>query len=89
MGVHHFGAFFDRPSRERDYLWGRIDGCCQLIALTIDVLREHGSTGAVDSKALMRQACVAVLEEEWHHVPEARDLAEHLWHQVSADPPPA
>jgi patatin-related protein len=89
MGVHHFGAFFDRPSRERDYLWGRIDGCCQLIALTIDVLREHGSTGAVDSKALMRQACVAVLEEEWHHVPEARDLAEHLWHQVSADLPPA
>ena len=89
MGVHHFGAFFDRPSRERDYLWGRIDGCCQLIALTIDVLREHGSTGAVDPKALMRQACVAVLKEEWHHVPGARDLAEHLWHQVSRDPPPA
>ena len=29
----------------------------------------------------MRQACVAVLEEEWHHVPGARDLAEHLWHR--------
>jgi patatin-related protein len=89
MGVHHFGAFFDRPSREKDYLWGRIDGCCQLIALVIDVLHEHGTAGAIDPTALMRQACVAVLEEEWHHVPGARDLAEHLWRQVSDDPPPA
>jgi patatin-related protein len=89
MGVHHFGAFFDRPSRERDYLWGRIDGCCQLIALVIDVLRERGSSGAIAPTALMRRACVAVLEEEWHHVPGARDLAEHLWRQVSDDPPPA
>ena len=48
MGVHHFGAFFDRPSREQDYLWGRIDGCCQLITLMLDVLREHGSTDAVE-----------------------------------------
>jgi patatin-related protein len=89
MGVHHFGAFFDRPSREKDYLWGRIDGCCQLIALTIDVLRERGSAGTIEPTALMRQACVAVLTEEWHHVPGARGLAEHLWHQVSDDPPPA
>jgi patatin-related protein len=89
MGVHHFGAFFDRPSRERDYLWGRIDGCCQLIALVIDVLREREASGAIAPTPLMRRACVAVLEEEWHHVPGARDLAEHLWRQVSDDPPPA
>jgi hypothetical protein len=89
MGAHHFGAFFDRASREKDYLLGRIDGSCQMIALVIDVLREHGTAGAIDPTALMRQACVAVLTEEWHHVPGARDLVEHLWRQVSDDPPPA
>jgi len=89
MSVHHFGAFFDRSSRERDYLWGRIDGCCQLITLVLDVLRTHGSADAIDPTALMRRACVAVLREEWPHVPGARDLAEHLWRQVSDDPPPA
>ena len=89
MSVHHFGAFFDRSSREQDYLWGRIDGCCQLITLMLDVLRERGSTDAIQPTALMRQACVAVLTEEWPHVPGAHDLAEHLWRQVSDDPPPA
>ena len=70
MGVHHFGAFFDRPSRERDYLWGRIDGCCQLIALVIDsASASGGASGGIAPTALMRRACVAVLEEEWHHVP--------------------
>jgi hypothetical protein len=89
MSVHHFGAFFDRSSREKDYLWGRIDGCCQLITLVLDVLRARGSADAIEPTALMRQACVAVLKEEWPHVPGAHDLAEHLWRQVSEDPPPA
>ena len=86
MSVHHFGAFFDRSSREKDYLWGRIDGCCQLITLMLDVLRDRGSTDAIQPSALMRRACVAVLTEEWPHVPGAHDLAEHLWRQVSDDP---
>ena len=89
MSVHHFGAFFDRSSREKDYLWGRIDGCCQLITLMLDVLRDRGSTDAIQPSAFMRRACVAVLTEEWPHVPGAHDLAEHLWRQVSDDPPPA
>lgn len=29
----HFGAFFDRSGRERDYLWGRLDGSEQLLGL--------------------------------------------------------
>ena len=89
MSVHHFGAFFDRSSREKDYLWGRIDGCCQLITLMLDVLRDRGSTDAIQPSAFMRRACVAVLTEEWPHIPGAHDLAEHLWRQVSDDPPPA
>jgi hypothetical protein len=29
----HFGAFFSRPGRENDYLWGRLDGIERLIVL--------------------------------------------------------
>lgn len=29
----HFGAFFSRPGRENDYLWGRLDGSERLITL--------------------------------------------------------
>ena len=76
MATHHFGAFFARPGREQDYLWGRIDGCCQLVALLIDRLGEDGRASAIDGKAFMRDACVAALEEEWSHVPNARELAD-------------
>jgi hypothetical protein len=88
MSTHHFGAFFARPGREKDYLWGRIDGCCQLIALLIDMLRDDGKASAIDGPALMRQACTAVLDEEWDHVPNARDLAEYMRSQIT-DPAPA
>jgi patatin-related protein len=89
MATHHFGAFFARPGREQDYLWGRIDGCCQLIALLIDRLREDGKASAIDGTAFMREACVAALEEEWSHVPNARDLANDMWKQVTDKPAPA
>lgn len=29
----HFGAFFSRPGRENDYLWGRLDGMERLLVL--------------------------------------------------------
>ena len=88
MATHHFGAFFARPGREQDYLWGRIDGCCQLVALLIDRLGEDGRASAIDGKAFMRDACAAALEEEWSHVPNARELATHLWTQVTDRPTP-
>ena len=31
----HFGAFFDRPGRERDYLLGRLDGAERLIGILL------------------------------------------------------
>ena len=89
MATHHFGAFFARPGREQDYLWGRIDGCCQLVALLIDRLRQDGRASAIDGPAFMRDACAAALEEEWSHVPNARELATHLWSQVTDRPTPA
>jgi patatin-related protein len=32
----HFGAFFSRPGRERDYLWGRLDAVERLIRVLLD-----------------------------------------------------
>jgi hypothetical protein len=32
----HFGAFFSRPGRENDYLWGRLDAAERLAALVFD-----------------------------------------------------
>jgi predicted acylesterase/phospholipase RssA len=32
-GVAHFGAFFDRNGREKDYLWGRFDGTERVLEL--------------------------------------------------------
>jgi patatin-related protein len=89
MATHHFGAFFARPGREQDYLWGRIDGCCQLVALLVDRLRHDGNPSQIDGPAFMRDACAAALEEEWSHVPNARDLATHLWKQVTDRDVPA
>jgi patatin-related protein len=33
--LHHFGAFFGRPDRENDYLWGRLDGAERLLVLLL------------------------------------------------------
>ena len=49
MATHHFGAFFARPGREQDYLWGRIDGCCQLVAL-LDRQARRGRPGVGDRR---------------------------------------
>jgi hypothetical protein len=34
--LSHFGAFFSRPGRENDYLWGRLDAAERLAALVFD-----------------------------------------------------
>jgi patatin-related protein len=34
--LYHFGAFFKRSWRSNDILWGRIDGCCQLVEVLFD-----------------------------------------------------
>ncbi|HEY6322158.1 MAG TPA: DUF3376 domain-containing protein [Thermoanaerobaculia bacterium] len=31
--IGHFGAFFNRDGRERDYVWGRLDGAERVLAL--------------------------------------------------------
>jgi hypothetical protein len=38
----HFGAFFSRPGRENDYLWGRLDAAERLAALVFDNPAKEG-----------------------------------------------
>jgi hypothetical protein len=65
----HFGAFFDRDGRERDYLWGRLDGSEQLLGLI--------SGGAPDRDDLAA-AVRAVLAEERSSLEGAGPLMDEL-----------
>ncbi len=88
MKLGHFGAFFSRAGRERDYLWGRLDGAERLIKLLLDVRREPNTQGTgtaaaieprVHEEVLAREcfpALTAILDEEHDAVPEARELVE-------------
>jgi hypothetical protein len=60
MKLGHFGAFFDRGGRERDYLWGRLDAAERLIKLLLDA-RRGPRTPAVNTAATSE---VDVDEEE-------------------------
>ena len=55
-GIGHFGAFFDRGGRESDYVWGRLDGCEQLLGLI--------AGGAPDKTAYVSAAREVLAEEE-------------------------
>jgi hypothetical protein len=70
-GQAHYGAFFTRAGRERDYLWGRLDGAERLLELLIG--RHHP-----DFEALCRRAFEAILEEERGALPAAADLIDRL-----------
>jgi hypothetical protein len=61
--VHHFGGFFSREWRENDYLWGRLDGVAQLLAM----LGEKGWTKTTS------QAFTAALDQEAETLATAKD----------------
>jgi patatin-related protein len=57
--IRHFGAFFEKPWRENDYLWGRLDGA----ELAMRLLgRQSGA--AVDLTGYLRSALTAILDTE-------------------------
>jgi hypothetical protein len=53
----HFGAFFSRTARENDYLWGRLDGAANLIAIVLG--KDHP-----DYDAWCRKAFDAIFAED-------------------------
>lgn len=69
----HFGAFFDRAGRERDYLWGRLDGAERLIGLLLgDTFTDEERT------AWCRKAFAAIVAEEEIPLANAKPLVEHV-----------
>ena len=77
--VHHFGAFFDRPDREHDFLWGRLDGAEQLLNLVAPDLDERWC----------RAAFQAVLEEEGPQLPAIQPVIQEIRDRLSSEGPAA
>jgi patatin-related protein len=77
--VHHFGAFFDRPAREHDFLWGRLDGAEQLLNLVAPDLDERWR----------RAAFQAVLEEEGPQLPGIQPVIQEIRGTLAAADDPA
>jgi patatin-related protein len=68
----HFGAFLSRPGRERDYLWGRLDGAERLIGILLSGADEE------DKDRWCKEAFRAILEEDAEAVPKAAELVSHV-----------
>ena len=69
----HFGAFFSRAGRERDYLWGRLDGAERLIGLLLgEAFTDE------ERSAWCQKAFGAIVEEEKDALPNARPLLAHV-----------
>jgi patatin-related protein len=65
----HFGAFFEPAGRERDYLWGRLDGAAHLIGMLLG----KGATQA-ERTEWCREVFAAIAQEEEEHLPKAASL---------------
>ena len=59
VALGHFGAFFKRPWRENDYLWGRLDSAELILRL---LTRESGAD--LDLTEHLRSALTAILDAE-------------------------
>jgi hypothetical protein len=68
----HFGAFLSRTGRERDYLWGRLDGAERLLGILLAGADQDYATRWYDD------AFRAILEEDEQAVPKAADLVRHV-----------
>lgn len=94
--LYWFGAFFDRPGREGDYLKGRLHAVERLVGLLLDVPRVPATPGSatiapaqdiVDGKTLVREclpAFGAVLAEEQDKLGNARPMLEEMAQRVDA-----
>jgi patatin-related protein len=77
--IHHFGAFFHRPAREHDFLWGRLDGVEQLLNLVAPDIDERW----------YRAALQAVLEEEGPQLPAIQPVIHEIHTRLVSEGPQA
>jgi len=90
---HHFGAFFSLAYRQNDYLWGRLHAADRLIDIVLDAARIEGAAEDIDVIGIKAKAFNAILDTEFVHLVESRDLIEQLRREVAvltaAQTPPA
>jgi patatin-related protein len=77
VGMHHFGAFFDRAYRENDYLWGRLDAAERLLGVLLGT--DHPAYAG-----WCRRAFEAILEEDEEALPRVGSLVVGLREQCAA-----
>jgi Protein of unknown function (DUF3376) len=82
----HAYAFFSRPARENDYLWGRLDAAEAMIRLLLTTRTADGRVVAGDKHKDYVASCKAVfhavLDEEAKHLPTINDVVVDLRKQV-------
>ena len=78
VGVHHFGAFFDRRYRENDYLWGRLDAAERMVGLLL------GTEDHPERVVLCQKLFSAILDEEESALQTIHPLVRQLRAQVDA-----
>jgi patatin-related protein len=97
MRMFHFGAFFDRPGRERDYVWGRLDAAERLVKLLMDARPEPRTIASLTEPevpelspaplaAECKPAFEAILANEEKSLPKAGDLIGDLRKIIAAPP---
>jgi patatin-related protein len=79
IGLGHFRAFFARPYRENDYLWGRLDGAERLITIVL-------GRGHPELRHWCGKAFLAILDEEQEALttPAAQTLIASIRPQAAA-----
>ncbi len=78
-GLGHFGAFFTRPGREHDYLWGRLDAAERLIRILLDDPYDDGLDELDDTgKQLCAKAFRAITAAERTSLTHIKDAFDPL-----------
>ncbi|MBP6817681.1 MAG: patatin-like protein [Ferrovibrio sp.] len=79
-----FGAFFSRPHRENDYLWGRLHGVERLIDIVCDSGLDGTDAPRVDRRALKYRAFEIILAAEARYLRHSGPLIEELRAEIAA-----
>jgi hypothetical protein len=77
-GLGNFGAFFTRPGRENDYLWGRLDTAERLVGILLGA--DHP-----DARRWCHRLFAAILDEEQPALTHAGDVLADLRAQLDVE----